>query len=89
MNPSNPSVSRLIARGLAVPTLKSRGLRRAVVLGVLAFASLAAPLSAQSILKVSVMPSNSQSSSYAKAGLNETIAIWGRTWGGIGALTYT
>jgi|GEM_PF-3109667 len=88
MNPSNPSVSRLIARGLAVPTLKSRGLRRAVVLGVLAFASLAAPLSAQSILKVSVMPSNSQSSSYAKAGLNETIAIWGRTWGGIGALTY-
>lgn len=44
---------------------------------------------AQAQLKVSVMPSHTQSSSYAKAGLNEAIAVWGRAWGGTGALTYT
>lgn len=51
--------------------------------------TLGMAVEAQAQLKVSVMPSHIQSSSYAKAGLNEAIDVWGRAWGGTGALTYT
>jgi PKD repeat protein len=43
---------------------------------------------AQAQLKVSVMPSHSQSANYGKAAINQAITVWGRTWGGTGAQTY-
>jgi len=72
-------------RSLITPILRSFGLK----LVALTLAAFGVMSEAQAQLKVSVMPSHSQSSSYAKVGLNEAINVWGRTWGGTGAQTYT
>lgn len=56
-------------------------------LAFLMLVSMASQVLAQP--SVAVMPSYSQSRTYANAALNEPITVWGRTWGGTAPYTYT
>ncbi|MFT5410676.1 MAG: hypothetical protein ACI9NC_003409 [Verrucomicrobiales bacterium] len=55
-------------------------------LALLALLASAVPAHA---LKVAVMPSYTQSRSYANAALNEPITVWGRCWDGTAPYSYT
>ena len=69
----------------AIAPLLSSSASKIVALLLIAFGVMA---DAQAQLKVSVMPSHSQSANYGKAAINQAITVWGRTWGGTGAQTY-
>jgi PKD repeat protein len=69
----------------AIAPLLSSSASKIVALLLIAFGVMA---EAQAQLKVSVMPSHSQSANYGKAAINQAITVWGRTWGGTGAQTY-
>lgn len=56
---------------------------------VIAAAALWLPSTALAQLQVSVMPSNSQNTSYGNAAINQPIQVWGRAWGGTAPYTYT
>jgi hypothetical protein len=64
----------------AIAPLLSSSASKIVALLLIAFGVMA---EAQAQLKVSVMPSHSQSANYGKAAINEAITVWGRTWGGL------